>query len=379
MAKDLEILVINDTRNADSNPGCKATMTSLLDEVKHHWPNANITTLPLGHGKHHFFDLAGEQKPPSIFEKISNKFKKKASFSSEHYDVQLPPIDQTKWEQACSNFVKTETSVIKEIMKCDIIIANMEGSIHHNSPYGLSIICIGKIAKSHNKKVIFTNGSIHKMDIQLLQKEFSKFDYISVREPLSFEFLSTNRIKVNQGADYAFLSEKHRKTTDYKVDSNSILLTFGVLCTNKQLPGYLDEKKIQTFLSNFNISNSKLYYLVLEEKEKQVIDQLDKHNITIIDFSDHEWPVIFDLLSQFSLVITGRYHIGIFSAMAEVPFILLDSNTWKMEGLCSLLNYSANKTKVENFSSAMLNNLAPVDLKFVQQCQNLAKNNLPKW
>ena len=44
-----------------------------------------------------------------------------------------------------------------------------------------------------------------------------------------------------------------------------------------------------------------------------------------------------NLLLKFDLLITGRYHVGIFGLMNYIPTFFLKSNTYKIEGLLDML------------------------------------------
>ena len=49
------------------------------------------------------------------------------------------------------------------------------------------------------------------------------------------------------------------------------------------------------------------------------------------------WHAFGTYLRRFALVVSGRYHVLIFAAMAGVPALALPSNTYKIDGLLDLL------------------------------------------
>jgi hypothetical protein len=95
---------------------------------------------------------------------------------------------------------------------------------------------------------------------------------------------------------------------------------------------------------------------------------------------DIAWNAFGSYVRQFELVVSGRYHALIFSAMAGVPAIALRSNTFKIEGLLELLGgailLARNANDLRDILTAR--SLPPVmDRAVIRRCQALAGENVP--
>jgi polysaccharide pyruvyl transferase WcaK-like protein len=83
-------------------------------------------------------------------------------------------------------------------------------------------------------------------------------------------------------------------------------------------------------------------------------------------------------LRRMGLVVSGRYHINIFAALAGVPFLPLSTNTGKMAGVLKLLSPN-RKIPVREWGRETpeldLNSAFLAEKSEVEKCRELAKRN----
>jgi polysaccharide pyruvyl transferase WcaK-like protein len=90
------------------------------------------------------------------------------------------------------------------------------------------------------------------------------------------------------------------------------------------------------------------------------------------------WREMPGFLRRMEMVVSGRYHINIFAALAGVPFLPLSTNTGKMSGVLELLSPGrtisvrewGNKTPELNLEGAFL-----AEKSEVEKCRELAQKN----
>ena len=93
-------------------------------------------------------------------------------------------------------------------------------------------------------------------------------------------------------------------------------------------------------------------------------------------------------LSSFDLLVSGRYHLCIFSLLAGVPVIPLQSNTWKMQGLVNmgrrtiepLPHCGSLPTRIRHQTGAAFwesHTLDPADYDFVDLAARARRNFAP--
>jgi exopolysaccharide biosynthesis predicted pyruvyltransferase EpsI len=87
-----------------------------------------------------------------------------------------------------------------------------------------------------------------------------------------------------------------------------------------------------------NIKGFVPLYIPMGLNDFKDFTELKKSNILSLDFSQVNLSQLIYLIKNSKFVISGRHHLNIFSLMAEKPFIPLESNTWKIAGVCELLD-----------------------------------------
>ncbi|KJD33391.1 hypothetical protein PK35_05905 [Tamlana nanhaiensis] len=342
----MKVLLVNDTR-IETNPGCHATVSELINFVEKSITITNIDLLNLG-SEYDIFPNQVYIKNHKIFrirllKKLWSKIKVLNSFFC---------INIRIWKQAANYSISDSTK--NKILNSDLVIVNMEGTIHDNSISGLALLAITYFAKRQGRYVAMVNGTYQNMDKRLSRKVLNSIDFLSVREPVSYDYLKKMKIRVNLIPDFAFLANINSTLNFTLTPDKKCLYTVGVLGVYPNKKNGIKFKTIETHIEDIKRSGFKPYYLQIEEKEDKIVEKLKVQGINVISLeAGVNYKNIGSLLSDFNLLITGRYHVGIFGLMVNTPTLFLNSNTYKIEGLLKLLNLDTGLVYRNNLMSML--------------------------
>lgn len=302
------LALFNVTSLIDTNPGCKATISGLKKAI-----NKDFTyQFPIGIG-YQFFQ--------------SNKksfFSKSSPFSNVYLKF------------------KQNTDYLSFLLSIDYIVINAEGTIHHDAVGAKALLSFAKFGKELNKKVFIVNGSFYDLNEDLLNI-LKISDKIFVREKKSFEYLQKKKIESRLIPDCAFLADfKSSPDLNY-----SCLYTPGVTFTYGQ--GNSEERLVESLKLHFLIISKKYKnpsFLLIDKKEMFFAELWVSLGGTILDATSLDINLLLERISEFDLVVSGRYHILLFAIMCNVKTIPLTSNTDKIEGL--YLTFDNRKISVQD-------------------------------
>ena len=134
--------------------------------------------------------------------------------------------------------------------------------------------------------------------------------------------------------------------TDFKFSNskiNSCLYTPGVLFSYGKESSNKDLFKILT--SHFKAINEKYEnstFLLVDEKERNFAEFWKSLGGSVLDSTSLDVEILLEKMSEFELVVSGRYHILLFALMCNVKTVPLSSNTDKIEGLYLTFNLNKN-------------------------------------
>jgi polysaccharide pyruvyl transferase WcaK-like protein len=345
----MKVLFFNDTR-IELNPGCHATVDELSRFIRENLNNSVVDYMPLGIEYDLFSGNLYKKNKFSrfndLFSKVLKKFKIRNPIILKHTH-----FDINKWENiALNNF----SQVVKnKIESSDLIIINMEGTIHHNNVGGFTLLGLAYYSKIRNKKVALVNGSYQMMNNQLTLKVLRKVDFTSVREVNSYNYLRKKKLEIFLIPDFAFKadinSQLEIKVSDElqkNVEGKKCLYTVGVLGIYPNQIDYIALETIKSHIIQIKQIGYIPYYLKIEEGENVIEKELFKLGVNTISYENGiTYKNIGVVLNSFELLITGRYHIGIFGLMNQIPTFFLKSNTYKIEGLLTMLGLENNMIK----------------------------------
>lgn len=333
----MQILLINDTSNTDYNPGCKATVAGLKTLLNNKFPNSTIHTIPLGVG----------------YESFKNSNDRKGKFDRLLAGIDPKGVFYRSWKKKINNILKDYPEHFKKLKESDLVIVNMEGTIHSNRVGSLTLLGLAEFAMKLGKRVQMTNGTIQGMDKRILRRVLCKVEHSAVRESSSKKYLDTLKIPVHQGIDSAFCANINSKVFYNQIDipENACLYTPGVLLAHPKAHGLSKLecfKIIDSHIHGIKAAGLFPIFFQIEESEDYVSDYLKQKGVSTLDFKDFEWDTIGSLLKKFRIIVSGRYHIIIFCLMNNMPFLALKSNSWKISGLFDLINYNERVLDIDS-------------------------------
>jgi polysaccharide pyruvyl transferase WcaK-like protein len=239
------------------------------------------------------------------------------------------------WNDANSSIAPKFASLWQE---ADTIILNGEGTIHHTGVGALTLMGFCKIAKDLGKKVFVLNCSIFDLESFLLEALRDCVDGIAVREPLSQRYLADHGIPATQSADCLFLmgaeDERAFQWPDLDFSKKYALYTPGVLTAF----GQVDAEAVKRDISHIRGEGYEVFYHIVETEDERMAPIAAEAGARILPLGCLRWREMPGFLRRMGLVVSGRYHINIFAALAGVPFIPLSTNTGKMAGVLELLS-----------------------------------------
>ena len=218
------------------------------------------------------------------------------------------------------------------IQSSDIVIINVEGTLHHKGLLGHQLLAIGALAVKLNKPVYWVNVSVESEDDEIIKKAFSGARQVSVRDKFSYSYLMKLGVNAVLAFDTAVLA-------DY-VENNIVIDNFlpdvpFCLFTGSNVKEFdlLNHAKV---IYSHGI---KPLYIPLGLNDYDDLNILKENNISCLDYGQLDFTDVIALIKKSEFVISGRHHLNIFCLLAGKPFIAYKSNTWKIEGVMDMLEY----------------------------------------
>lgn len=351
----MNILLINDTR-IEKNPGCHATVNALMEFIHENLSNVEFQTLKLGQD----YDVF---KKPNLFRR---NFLQKVIFKL--FKIDKKGFNFNLWKSLALNEFSENTK--KAIIDSNLVIVNMEGTIHSNNLGAMTLMGMAYFSKSIGKKVAMLNGSFQSMNVYLSKEVLNKVDFLAVREPISYKYLQTLKINSFLIPDFAFKSSIFNTAKIYVTSTTckKCLYTSGVLSVYPNQKNGISLNKVKFHIEEIKKLGYEPYFLMVEPKEEFIVRELVSMGVHVIcAYEDGvSFKNIGTVIKSFDLLVTARYHIGIFGIMSNVKTLFLPSNTKKVQGVLQLIkgeelfldadfkNFE-NKVKRLNFSKIKFN------------------------
>jgi polysaccharide pyruvyl transferase WcaK-like protein len=203
-------------------------------------------------------------------------------------------------------------------------------------------------------------------------------DGIAVREPLSLRYLAEYGIAATQAADCLFLmeggDERELDLPELESSKKHALYTPGVLAAFGRVSG----EGVRRDVSQLRQAGYEVFFHVVETEDEQFALDAAQAGARILPLGCLNWRQVLPFLRRMEMVVSGRYHMNIFAALAGVPFLPLSTNTGKMAGVLELLSPArnipvrewGNETPELNLEGAFL-----ADKSQVEHCRKLARKN----
>jgi len=324
MARHIKVGLMGLSTDETTNWGSQATSDGIRYMLKKQYPNAEFIQISL---------------PKLPFKKI--KFLRQYN---ENALIRAILSDDVKKVDYYLNKLNMHENIFKG---CTHIVLNGEGMIHHDSGH-ISILMGLLYRESKAERIISViNQTVdleHNTKLEkLVKKVYNIFDFISVREPLSYDYLQkigVEKVELIPDAVYGLPKIKEKEITQrvekYNLPEKYITVTASSFLKRNRKSLKEMKKIIEYLRSYFNIT---VVFMASAKTDIWLAHQLKKvYDLTII-----EPPVKYEdaisIIARSKLLVGGRQHPNIFAYIYKVPYIPFRGNTFKNEGVAKLQHY----------------------------------------
>ncbi|MCF6172672.1 MAG: polysaccharide pyruvyl transferase family protein [Campylobacteraceae bacterium] len=242
---------------------------------------------------------------------------------------------------------------------------NGEGAIHYKSGHLVRFMGLLYLAKLKNKYVASVNQTIDLGNNQKLEKlvstVYNMCDFVSVREPISFELAHKIGIKnphLIPDAVYGLPKIENKEIVVKKFNLTEQFITItgsSALKRDKKSINKMD--KVLKYIKKI-FRNTPMVFMVNAKTDFFIAKKLkNKYDLKIINSADTNYEETMAIFAKSILLIGGRQHPNIFAYIYKVPYIAFDGNTFKNEGVGRLQDYPIKPlhwdTSFEKFSNAI--------------------------
>lgn len=343
----MHVVLLNDTR-ADPNPGCQATVSTLVRQLGVGL-DAHVSTRPRGEGYQHFAPLAGTARAHAA----------------------------DAWYHAVSALAR-DADLVEALTAADLVVANLEGTFHHHTVGALALG--GAMALTHRlgRPLWAVNGTVEAIEPWLLAATLLPAARVAVREPRSARWLRARGVVATAAADAAFLAETFVARDASPSARGAVCYTPGVL-HGTTVARDAAAHEVVADLETLRAAGWSPTFVQIEDREASLADAARGRGFAVDDARTVTWPSFGAYLRRFGLVVSGRYHVLIFAAMAGVPLLARPSNTHKIEGLLELIDRpDAFVADTPALAERLRGDLPrPVSVQTIRACQARARAQLP--
>ncbi len=366
-----KVLFLNDTTEW-YHFGCTATSTAIKEEVVK--LGYNLTSVPIT-----------ETYKFSSFPTSYTEFTKLSNFEE---------------------FSKANRKIIELIQSHDIVLMNGEGTLHGVRPAPTSLLYIAYVAKTFLKKhVEIINHSAYPQDnlsldnldvINLYKLVYQAIDFSAIREPVSLSLMQQLSIKCTESFDCMPLYiQNHYKPHRIK-DNNTLLIAgsaawlhLNILSNDR---GNIEEfeQGLSQFIAYIDEMAKRGYKIEFLYGAQGFPSKDDREFIAFVEPRlSCKWSVVtaksldewLGFIEKAALLVSGRFHHSIAAACLGTPFIALNSNTPKIEGLLrsldhtNVINYEDNNLliKLLNISEEIRQQSKP-EVRLEELCNKAMQN-----
>ena len=268
-------------------------------------------------------------------------------------------------EQHYHRFVRNNPEFIYQVKNCDIVIINGEGLLHDMRPGPIKLLYFAYIAKKFlNKHVEIINHSVYPKDdlstestaVNLYKLVYKTIDFAAIREPISFRIMRFYGVEAVESFDALplYIRQYYQK---HGTKAKKTLLVAGssawMNCTNV-IGGYKSSvSDHESSLTNFALYLTKMWkngytinflFGAQNYPAQDDIDLIQLMELVLAKFGCM-WNVVTassvdDWLNHIegaTLLVSGRFHHSIAAACLGTPFISLNANTPKVDGMLEVL------------------------------------------
>lgn len=229
-----------------------------------------------------------------------------------------------------------------DFQKADLIVVNAEGTLHSktylkNGAGSNQRLLEGYLAKRDlHKAVMMVNHSIsshHRPFNNLVRAAYPQMDHVAVREPFSLEYLQS------LGVNNAVLSADaiFSMTPPPPAKQSPLAGKFLITDSFSWKMGWQQRRgRVRELIEQIKKQGHQVAYLSV------LSHPYDKHFADSLELEYHAFETYEDFMTHLQtalFVLTGRFHTAVFAAFCAVPFLGFEAPTYKIEGLCRLLEH----------------------------------------
>ena len=267
-------------------------------------------------------------------------------------------LDKTNFQ----SFVEANRQLMEAIRDNDILVINGEGTLHGLRQAPLSLLYVAFIGKKFlGKNVEIINHSVYPQDdlnldnpkiTDIYKLVYEHIDYSAIREPESFNLMKRLGVPAAQSFDcmpfyirekYRFHQKKDAKTL--LVAGSAAWLHLNILSSDK---GNIEEfeEGLSGFIQYLQKMSEQGYKIAFLYGAAEYPAKDDREFIAFIEPRlKTSWTVIeaksldewLGHIERASLLVSGRFHHTIAAACLGTNFVILNSNTPKVEGMAKVL------------------------------------------
>jgi len=277
----------------------------------------------------------------------------------------------------CEKNWRLNKKFIKNLQMTDVVIVNGEGTLHHSQKIAMELIKIGKYVKSMSRiPVVLINATIQDNNNSFYDY-LKYFDMIFVREYMSHIDLMEHGIISKVTPDLSFYSVFSRNSYEYR---KGVGVTDSVFLDLSEKMYKLSQVNNYYFLPiltvpRFNFDNifmmaksvkyyaSRLVNLVIN-KSNFLADYKNTRSL----FYEDSYEKYINKISSLSFILIGRYHSLCFAIKTLTPFVVVKSNSFKIEGILNDIGIGArmveniNEANIEKYGEFSIDELEKIKL-----------------
>lgn len=263
--------------------------------------------------------------------------------------LQPLPVNREQLSDAAffERFQRTNAGLCALIAEADEVIINGEGSLHGTTHTSLSLLYLAWIARRYfDRPTRIINHSCYPTGSarvtgnaveDFYRQVYQSLDAVVVREPVSAALLEKLGIRVTTAFDCLPLYAEAHSDTIERNDSGQLLMAGSVVagpamveaCAQLAVAaGQAGLRPAFLFGANANLAaDDREFARLLTHATGGAIELCHAT-------SESAW---LSAIASAKLLVSGRFHYSIAAACLGTPFIALDSNTPKMDGLMQTL------------------------------------------
>lgn len=252
-----------------------------------------------------------------------------------------------------------QDTVIKILKKMNInedffdnfthICFNGEGAVHYTSGHLIRFMGLLYLGKMKGKIIASINQTIdlnNQADLEVLvSKVYNLCDFVSVREPLSFDVakqIGIDKVILIPDAVYGLpIIEKNEINTitqKYNLPKKYITIT-GSSKLKRNKASIVKTEKIINALQNV-FKDTKFVFMANAKTDIYIARKLQKkYNLIVLESPMINYHEAMAIIANSLILVGGRQHPNIFAYIYKVPYLAFEGNTFKNSGVALLQNY----------------------------------------